>query len=116
MARGKKSKSTVGTKQQPSKPDKQTQDDLPKGKTQPVETKKNRYAFYDYLFVAVFFVVFMYVQKYIALWILGSGDSQVEKLSLDFFFDTMWKGFVVVVLLVWLHDFFFPHGEAEDTT
>jgi hypothetical protein len=64
-------------------------------------------------------VVFCYIQKYVAIYLLQAGVIQtlqdIEKEALDFFFDTMWKGFIVVAILVALHDFFYRGEEEEET-
>ncbi len=76
-----------------------------------------RFTFLDYLVVCLFFVAFCYLQKFVALKWFGvdSADPTLEGLSLTFFFGTMWKGFVIVALLAWLHDFFYQDTEEEDT-
>jgi len=73
---------------------------------------KSRYTILDYIVVCVFFIGFCYLQKYVALWMMDK--DTIEKWSLDFFFDTLWKGFVIVAILVGLHDFFYRDVE-EDT-
>lgn len=77
---------------------------------------KSRFAGWEYVLVCIFFIGFCYLQKFVAIKLLNG--SAVEKLALDFFFDTLWKGFVIVAFLVWLHDFFYPaveDVEEEDT-
>lgn len=77
-----------------------------------------RFTFLDYLAVCVFFIAFCYLQKYVALYWLGAltEEKSLEKLSLSFFFDTLWKGFILVALLAWLHDYFYRDVTEEDTT
>lgn len=75
-----------------------------------------RFTLLDYIGVCVFFIAFCYLQKLVAQKWLGvnSADLSLEGLSLTFFFDTMWKGFIIVALLAWLHDFFY-HDTEEDS-
>lgn len=75
-----------------------------------------RFHWYDYIVVAVFFVVFMYIQKYFTLWFIGGDELTLEKHALDFFFDTLWKGFLIVAALVWLHDYFYRDPEDDKAT
>ncbi len=76
-----------------------------------------RFTLLDYSVVCAFFIAFCYLQKLVALKWLGvdSADLTLEGLSLSFFFDTMWKGFIIVALLAWLHDFFYQDTEEEDS-
>ncbi|MEW6236151.1 MAG: hypothetical protein AB1656_12255 [Candidatus Omnitrophota bacterium] len=74
--------------------------------------RKSRYTILDYIIVCVFFIGFCYLQKYVALHMMD--NDTIEKWSLDFFFDTLWKGFVIVAILVGLHDFLYRDVE-EDT-
>ncbi len=78
---------------------------------------KHNFSFLDYAIVCVFFIAFCYLQKFVALTWFGveSVEPSIEGISLQFFFDTMWKGFVIVALLAWLHDFFYKEPEEEDT-
>ncbi|MFB3787537.1 MAG: hypothetical protein ACE15F_14335 [bacterium] len=110
MARGKKSRkpelhAQALTELQPS--------DV---KEHPSEAR-TRFTIYEYIAVCLFFIAFCYVQKYVALYWLGAlaEEKSLEKLSLSFFFDTLWKGFVLVALLAWLHDYFYRDVAEEDT-
>ena len=78
---------------------------------------KHNFSSLDYVIVCVFFIVFCYLQKFVALTWFGveSTEPSIESISLTFFFDTMWKGFIIVALLAWLHDFFYKEPEEEDT-
>ncbi|RJP26307.1 MAG: hypothetical protein C4527_15630 [Candidatus Omnitrophota bacterium] len=71
--------------------------------------RRQRFAFWEYVLVCIFFILFCYLQKYVAFKILRG--AELEELALNFFFDTLWKGFVIVALLVWLHDFFYKDVE-----
>lgn len=76
-----------------------------------------RFYWYDYLAVSLIFVAFAYLQKFVTMQYLGSYDFEslaFESMAVDFFFDTLWKGFLVVALLVWLHDFFYRDVEDQD--
>jgi len=57
------------------------------------------------------------LQEYVALlWFtVDPKDPSLEELSLNFFFGTMWKGFILVALLALLHDFFYQDSEEEDS-
>lgn len=76
-----------------------------------------RFTLLDYVVVCAFFVAFCFLQQFVALKWFGvdSGTVSLEGLSLTFFFGTMWKGFLVVALLAWLHDFFYTETEEEDS-
>jgi len=111
MAREKKGRKSVAGG--PSSPEPH-----PNPSAEPSTGPKNRFSAWDYVLVCIFFIAFCYIQKFVALKMLGVGETEgvsVERLSLNFFFDTLWKGFVIVTFLVWLHDFFYPDIEEEDT-
>lgn len=76
-----------------------------------------RFSLLDYVIVCAFFVAFCFLQKFVALKWFGveSADLTLEGISLTFFFGTMWKGFLVVAFLAWLHDFFYQETEEEDS-
>ena len=76
---------------------------------------RKRFTILDYLLVCVFFIVFCYLQKYVAMYFLGVQQNSLEGNALDFFFDTLWKGFIIVAILVGLHDFLYKDVEEEDT-
>lgn len=75
-----------------------------------------RFSFIDYAVVSVFFIIFCYLQKYVALYWFGvlNRPNSFESTALDFFFDTMWIGFVIVAFLTWLHDFIYRDAEEEE--
>ncbi|MDP8243515.1 MAG: hypothetical protein P9L94_05485 [Candidatus Hinthialibacter antarcticus] len=111
MARGKKSRKTTETPP-------------PASVARPQEVEKKgvvhrRFYFYDYIVVSIFFVAFAYLQKFVTMKFLGNSgldDLKFEKIAVDFFFDTLWKGFLVVALLVFLHDFFYRDVEDDNAT
>jgi hypothetical protein len=77
-----------------------------------------RFRFLDYLVVCGFFIAFCLLQQFIAVKMLGGSAfaaGTFEWDSLSFFFGTMWKGFLVVALLVWLIDFFSGDIEEDDS-
>lgn len=104
MARGKKGRKTAATAQI----NKEAQSIKPEKKP---EKRTNRFYIWDYIVVCVFFILFCYLQKYVALKLLG--EEQIVKWSLNFFFDTLWKGFVIVAVLVGLHDFLYQDTEND---
>lgn len=107
MARGKKGRASVVTTQAPV----ETQ------RTESVRKEprvRGRFSILDYVFVCIFFIAFCYLQKYVAIKFLA-GPEMLEKMSLDFFFDTLWKGFIIIVILVGLHDFFYQSVEEEES-
>ena len=107
MARGKKGRKSAATAPASAEPRRaESRETPPRG--------ERRFTLLDYVVVCVFFIAFCYLQKFVALKVLHG--SEVEKLSLNFFFDTMWKGFVIVAFLVWLHDYFYRDVEEENTT
>lgn len=109
MARGKKTKNQAEA--EPTTPD------TPVQNTEETTKVSKRFYFYDYIAVAVFFCVFMLIQKQVTWWFMNPDPNMmVEKSALDFFFNTMMVGFVFVVVLVWLHDFFYRDVESDDTT
>ncbi len=111
MARGKKSRKTTAAPQPAPEP--RPQEKTKKG------VINRRFYFYDYIVVSVFFVAFAYLQKYVTMWFLGNSgldDLQYEQTAVNFFFDTLWKGFLVVALLVFLHDFFYRDTEDDNAT
>ncbi len=124
MARGKKGRKSASVIQPTPKPQNTKKVETP-------STPRRKFAFWEYLVVCLFFIVFCYVQKYFALIMLVGWDNtltiikqgaedvhigigHIEKLSLDFFFDTLWKGFIIVSILVWLHDLFYRDVEAKE--
>lgn len=107
MTRGKKGRLSV-TDSQAAKETPLKEESTPKA-----PRSRGRFSILDYVFVTVFFIIFMYIQKYVALKMLGSGG--IEQLSLNFFFDTLWKGFLIIIVLVGLHDFFYKGIEEEDS-
>ncbi|MBD3266932.1 hypothetical protein GF373_09705 [bacterium] len=112
MARGKKGRKPVAKTQAKEEPRKKNI-----SKEQP--KIRQRFTFLDYIIVSVFFVAFCFLQKFIALQMLGETslvDQDFEQTSLDFFFGTMWKGFLIVAFLAWLIDFFSKDVEEVDTT
>lgn len=118
MVRGKKSRKTgfpVQTQADTQGSDTQAQmSDSPKGGSM---FFGKRFSIIDYVIVCGFFIAFCYLQKLVALKWFGvdTAELTLEGLSLSFFFDTMWKGFVIVALLAWLHDFFYQDTEEEDS-
>lgn len=111
MARGKKSRNTTVIPQ--PAPDVRPKEPQKKG------VIHRRFYFYDYIVVSLFFVAFAYLQKFVTMKFLGSSgleDLKFEKIAVDFFFDTLWKGFLVVALLVFLHDFFYRDVEDDNAT
>lgn len=107
--KGKKSKASVLAHQEPQS----------FAAAQVAAKPSRRFYWWDYLAVGVFIVVFCELQKYVALWIVGAEEPtvttvSVESSSLDFFFGSIWKGFLVVLILVWLYDYFY-HDVEEDT-
>ncbi len=104
MARGKKGRKTA-----PNVP--ANQETQPKKQKKELVQSKNRFSILDYVIVCVFFIAFCYLQKFLALKLLD--DASVERWSLDFFFDTLWKGFIVVAILVAIHDYFFQDTEED---
>ncbi len=104
MVRGKKGRKSVANVQEIQEP----------RDTNNIKSNSNsrrRFAFWEYLLVCIFFVVFCYIQKFVAVKLLHG--TELERMSLDFFFDTLWKGFVIVAFLVWLHDYFYRDVEEE---
>ena len=81
--------------------------------------KTRRFYWWDYVCVGLFFVAFCELQKHFGVWMIGADDtitkSNVEVSALNFLYGTMWKGFLVVLLLVWIYDYFY-HDAEEDTT
>ncbi|MGI6455485.1 MAG: hypothetical protein ACOX5R_07635 [bacterium] len=72
--------------------------------------------FFKYIAVLIFFILFCYIQKFVAIQMLGgSALDNFEKQSLDFFFDTLWKGFAIVLFLVALHDLLYRGVEEEES-
>ncbi|MBZ0256582.1 hypothetical protein K8I31_11000 [bacterium] len=111
MARGKKSRKTTDVPLTPA-PE-------PRPKEKATGVMNRRFYFYDYIVVSIFFIIFSYVQKFVTMKFLGSGGQdnlEFEKIAVDFFFDTLWKGFLVVAFLVWLHDFFYRDVEDDNAT
>jgi len=114
MARGKKGKKSVRNTQSQAPDTKKVES----ASSETVVTSKGRFSLLDYFIICVLFVAFCYVQKYVALWFLESGVvstiEELEENALDFFFDTMWQGFLIVAVLVGIHDFFYRGEEEED--
>lgn len=112
MARGKKGRKTAAHAQALTEP---------RSTDTPIEESasgsRKRFTILDYLVVCIFFIAFCYLQKYVALYLLDVLDSKssLERAALDFFFDTLWKGFIIIAILVGLHDFFYKDVEEEDT-
>lgn len=84
-----------------------------------VRAPEQRFQWWDYAIVGVFVVLFCQLQYHVAVWMVGAEQSgftqsSIEETSLGFFFGTIWKGFLVVLLLVWLYDYFYNDAE-EDT-
>lgn len=84
-----------------------------------VARPERRFYWWDYVLVGIFVVLFCQLQYYIAVWMIGGEEGQIlqtsiEENSLNFFFGTIWKGFLVVLVLVWLYDYFY-HDAEEDT-
>jgi magnesium-transporting ATPase (P-type) len=77
-----------------------------------------KFSFVDYLVVSIFFVIFCYLQKYAAYYWFGvldkSQTNTYERLALDFFFNTMCIGFVIVAFLTWLHDLVYSDADEEE--
>lgn len=83
------------------------------------ETKSSRrFYWYDYIVVGLFFVVFCVIQQWFAAWFIGAEDGitrgNVEVEAINFIYGTMWKCFLIVLLLVWLYDYFY-HETEQDT-
>ena len=75
--------------------------------------KQQRYSIVDYILVTVFFTAFCFLQQSVAGYMLGRGG--LEDNSLEFFFGTLWKGFIVVAILAWIIDYFSNDIEEDDT-
>ncbi len=105
MVRGKKGRKSVANNQE-------TQVSRDSNTQKPKNGSIQRFSFWEYLLVCIFFIAFCYLQKFIAFKMLRG--TEVESMSLNFFFDTLWKGFVIVALLVWLHDYFYRDVEEEE--
>lgn len=80
---------------------------------------ERRFQLWDYIVIGLFFVFFCEAQKYFAAWLIGAQDdvtrSNVEYDALSFLYGTMWKCFLIVLVLVWLYDYFY-HETGQDTT
>ncbi len=115
MSRGKKGKKSVRSAPLPAEPQK-----TERKKKRTEDAQRNRFSFLDYLFISAFFVVFCYIQKFVASWLLKtevSGDLRsLDENALNFFFDTMWIGFLIVAILVAIHDFFYQSEEEEESS
>jgi len=116
MARGKKGKKSVRSAPMPVEPQQKTE----RKKKRSDEAPRGRFSFLDYLFICAFFVAFCFIQKYFAIWLLetevSSSVQQLDESALNFFFNTMWQGFLIVAILVAIHDFFYRSEEEEESS
>ncbi len=110
MARGKKGRKTAANAQTLTEPR-----SVDTAAELMVSRSRKRFSILDYLLVCIFFIVFCYLQKYVAMYFLGVQQNSLEGNALNFFFDTLWKGFIIVTILVGLHDFFYQDVEEEDS-
>lgn len=118
MVRGKKSRKIgfpVQAQTDTQSPD--TRDWVSELPTRDSASFNRRFSIIDYVVVCAFFVAFCFLQRFVALKWFGVENAELtlEGISLTFFFGTMWKGFLVVALLAWLHDFFYQETEEEDS-
>ncbi len=83
------------------------------------QQSSRRFRWWDYVVIGLFFVIFCEVQQYFAAWFIGAEDNvtrgNVEMEALNFLYGTMWKSFLVVLVLVWAYDYFY-HDSEQDTT
>lgn len=83
----------------------------------PDNVVERRFQWWDYIVIGLFFVVFCEIQKYFAAWLIGAQDdvtrSNVEYDALNFLYGTMWKSFLIVLVLVWLYDYFYRETEQD---
>ncbi|MBI1388389.1 MAG: hypothetical protein GC154_08075 [bacterium] len=114
MVRGKKSRKLTSPE-----PSAQPPTPSPR-KAEKRSVTRSRFYFYDYLVISIVFVVFCYIQKWVIMkYFIGASGFETydfEKYAVNFFFDTLWKGFVIVTFLVWLHDVFYRDTQEDDTT
>jgi len=78
-------------------------------KQPPVSSGRQRFTFWDYLLVNVFFWVFCWLQRTVAE--ILNGDD----MGLNFFFYTMAAGFTAVSIVAFVHDWLTGEdiGESE---
>ena len=76
----------------PSTPDTQAEE------TQAVSSGHQRFTFWDYLFVNLFFWVFCWLQRTVAAYL------NQDDMGLNFFFYTLAAGFSLVSVVAFIHD------------
>lgn len=113
MARGKKAKKQKAVDVAQN----ETPDSIVSGKKKETQ-KTRRFYWYDYIAVGIFFILFCMLQQWFAAWFIVAEDtltrSNIEVDAINFIYGTMWKCFIIVLILVWLYDYFYH--ESEDDT
>jgi len=78
---------------------------------------ERRFRWWDYIVIGIFFVAFCEFQIFVASRLIGAQDdvtkSNVEYDALSFLYGTMWKCFLIVLVLVWLYDYFYRETEQD---